>query len=90
VFLTEEEAKIKSCCGPPATYAATAAVAGAIAAFGKGGGVQITCRCVASDCMAWRHEMEEYTRPGGDPLATFKPKRPTGRGYCGLALFEQK
>ena len=38
--------------------------------------------CIASDCMAWRWEMEHKTHPDGtfDTLPT-----PTGHGYCGLA-----
>ena len=43
------------------------------------------CACIASACMAWRWEMERYTPEGSDPLATRKPKRPTQRGFCGLA-----
>ena len=77
---TEDEARQKWC--PFARYSIRSS------SFNRAGGQDdpyIACRCLGARCMAWRSEMAPYIAPGSDPLATKRPEKTTGRGYCGLA-----
>lgn len=70
--MTEAEAKEKTCCGPPAVYAAVTALVGVQAHRtdqGFAGTITISAKCIGSACMAWR-----TWRVAG-----------VNEGYCGLA-----
>ena len=69
--MKEVTAKEKTCCGPPAVYAAVAALVAVQTrrtAQGFAGSVTISPKCIGSACMAWRWRPEAQ-----------------GHGYCGLA-----
>lgn len=69
--MTEDEAKGKACCGPPATAAATLLARKDVSATPLEGTTMGLC--IASRCMAWR--WRPYPRGVTGP----------GDGYCGLA-----
>lgn len=73
MLLTEDEAKKLQCCGPPAVYTATAALAMVQQYRASAQPVHLTIdpKCIGSACMAWRWD-------GREPP-------PTTIGYCGLA-----
>ena len=74
--MTEEEARKKWC---PHSFAAQPVV--------NEYGAEIQCAgpwmCRASECMAWRQEMQVVPL-AGQPAREW-PEEPTGHGYCGLA-----
>lgn len=75
--VTEEEARERACCGPPAIVGASLAAA-ALQAAGNGAEVTISGqdrlgKCCASECMAWRKVTGDFDKGGNLP------------GYCGLA-----
>jgi hypothetical protein len=86
-MLTEEEALTKWCPFARFKFAGTSDNPSA----NREGGPSMNpwlkegTRCLASGCMAWRHQMAEFTPAGSDPFSNMKPKKPTGRGWCGLA-----
>lgn len=68
--MTEDEARTKVCCGPPAISAAIVSTGAAMS------GVPIEAKgplCVGSACMAWRWS---------NPAASADDRR---HGFCGLA-----
>ncbi len=74
--MTEDEAKKKWC--PHATDHNRIVTGGKqdLVKDGPGKGVGWNC-CIASDCMMWRLEREDYGDNYGDNI-------PVNRGYCGL------
>ena len=79
--MTEDEARQKWCPFVRVMYSYGEGDPGAVAASvnREGGVIPHDCRCIASDCMAWRY----------DPQATAFDAELTGKerphGYCGLA-----
>jgi hypothetical protein len=89
MFVTEEEAKTKLCCGPPMQHAIAKLHAGLITATDA----EKDVLCVASGCMARRWAEEK----NAEAEAAFEATCPTGAsmgcevtgpspvGYCGIA-----
>lgn len=74
--MTEDEAKTKWCCGPPAIVAV-------IVNHAAGDTSKEPLKCLASACMAWRvAKIKTEVEQGGD---TFAHSWTTTVGYCGLA-----
>lgn len=83
-LLTEDEAKRTWC---PLARAVDLAGSRPVAANRNRTGPDIDCMCIASACMAWRHEMTDSENGEGgrglEALYSPPPKIPSGRGYCG-------
>jgi hypothetical protein len=79
--MTEDEAKTKSCCGPP-----TVAIATLIASGLEMEGPTAKGECAGSACMAWRWDTDAWTLAFDDkgPL-TRRKDYDEPQGYCGLA-----
>lgn len=99
--MTEAEAMLKWC---PFTRTipyidmpdGSADIVGGIAAFNRLTNKKVAgptnppaCRCLASNCMAWRWEMKDVGTPPHPMMAQFPPYepnyQPTEHGFCGLA-----
>lgn len=84
---TEEEARKSRCCGPKgcgrSEYAATEVEVNTDETTFRDFKTTVHFTqhwCIASECMAWRPEVQDQSdSPFGGQ------ETPTGRGYCGLA-----
>jgi hypothetical protein len=83
--MTEDEAKTKACCGPPAVAAA--------AYYRAGVACDAPMHCIASACMAWRVRHQWLDNAQQEPSwVTYAPYafepgpgQERDHGFCGLA-----
>jgi hypothetical protein len=78
--MTEDEAKTKACCGPPAVFLMMAINAGIEPKVGDG-------NCFGSSCMAWRWTVAQGVKLERHEFdGSVTDQTPVqGHGYCGLA-----
>lgn len=75
--MTEDEAKTKTCCGPPSVANVMAVVSGLMRTTGA------PSLCEGSACMAWRWEVSPAAASAYDRIIGGAPI--VAGGYCGLA-----
>ncbi len=82
--MTEDEAKTKDCCGPPADAWARIALHHIEAGWAEF--LRDRPKCTASACMAWRvNERDPTYRAQADREYERTGKRLDPPGFCGLA-----